>query len=103
MRHTHEFYTLAMTIGLVQGGIQALSRSFYARIIPADKTAEFFGFYNMLGKFAVVIGPVLMAGVGLLARHMGLAGSVASRIGISSVAILFILGAVLLAFVEEKE
>jgi UMF1 family MFS transporter len=103
MNHTYEFYTLAVTIGLVQGGIQALSRSFYARIIPADKAAEFFGFYNMLGKFAVVVGPVLMAGVGLLARHMGLAGSLASRIGISSVALLFILGAVLLAFVEEKE
>jgi len=103
MRHAYEFYALAVTIGLVQGGIQALSRSFYARLIPADKAAEFFGFYNMLGKFAVVIGPVLMAGVGLLARDMGMAGSMASRLGISSVALLFVLGAVLLAFVKEKD
>ena len=103
MRHAYEFYALAVTIGLVQGGIQALSRSFYARLIPADKAAEFFGFYNMLGKFAVVIGPVLMAGVGLLAKDMGMAGSMASRLGISSVALLFVLGAVLLAFVKEKD
>jgi len=102
MRHAFEFYALAVTIGLVQGGIQALSRSYYGRIIPADKSAEFFGFYNMLGKFAVFIGPVLMAGVGLLARHSGLAGPLASRVSISSVALLFILGAVLLAFVDEK-
>jgi UMF1 family MFS transporter len=47
-------------IGLFQGGIQALSRSLYTRIIPKKKSAEFFGFYNMLGKFAAVIGPALM-------------------------------------------
>ena len=102
MRHSYEFYALAVTIGLVQGGMQALSRSLYARMIPADKAAEFFGFYNMLGKFAVVIGPVLMAGVGLLAKNMGMANSVASRVGISSVALLFVLGGVLLSFVDES-
>lgn len=102
MRQPGEFYALAVAIGLVQGGIQALSRSFYARLIPADKTAEFFGFYNMLGKFAVVIGPLLMAGVGLLAKNMGMASSAASRVGICSVVLLFILGGVLLAFVDES-
>ncbi|HQP30321.1 MAG TPA: MFS transporter [Deltaproteobacteria bacterium] len=102
MHKPGEFYALAVTIGLVQGGIQALSRSFYARLIPADKAAEFFGFYNMLGKFAVVIGPALMAGFGLVARGMGLPASVAARVGISSVALLFILGAVLLTFVDES-
>ena len=102
MRNAFEFYALAVTIGLVQGGIQALSRSYYGRIIPADKSAEFFGFYNMLGKFAVVLGPLLMAGVGLLARSLGVSGPVASRLSISSVALLFILGAALLAFADEK-
>ena len=56
---TWEFYTLAAIIGLVQGGVQALSRSYYARLIPDDQAAEFFGFYNMLGKSAAVIGPVM--------------------------------------------
>jgi len=60
LEHVSEFYALAVVIGLVQGGIQSLSRSLYARLIPTDKTAEFFGFYNMLGKFAAVLGPVLV-------------------------------------------
>ena len=65
MQGQAEFYGLAVVIGLVQGGVQALSRSFYTRIIPKDKSAEFFGFYNLLGKFAAVIGPVLMGWVGV--------------------------------------
>ena len=60
MEQVGEFYVMAVVIGLVQGGIQSLSRSLYARIIPADKSAEFFGFYNMLGKFAAVLGPVMV-------------------------------------------
>ncbi len=90
-----EFYILAVAIGLVQGGVQSLSRSFYARIIPAEKSAEFFGFYNMMGKFAALLGPIMMGTVGLLT------GS--PRIGILSVGLLFILGAVLLLFVDEEE
>ena len=55
------FYVLAIAIGLVQGGVQSLSRSLYARLIPVSKTAEFFGFFNMVGKFAAILGPLLMA------------------------------------------
>ena len=66
MEEAWEFYTLAVVIGLAQGGVQALSRSLYSRLIPADKAAEFFGFYNMLGKFAVVLGPLLMGYVAAL-------------------------------------
>ena len=54
------FFCLAALIGIFQGGIQALSRSLYARLVPKNMEAEFFGFYNMLGKFASVIGPLLM-------------------------------------------
>jgi len=90
-----EFYVLAAVIGLVQGGVQALSRSFYARLVPARRAAEFFGFYNMLGKFAAVIGPFLMGWVGLLT------GS--SRLSILSIAALFILGGLLLHRVDEEE
>lgn len=94
MTETWEFYALAVAIGLVQGGIQSLSRAFYARLIPADKAAEFFGFYNMLGKFAAIIGPVMVGWVGALAGN--------PRLGILSILVLFIAGGSLLAFVDTE-
>ncbi len=97
-----EFFVLAAVVGTVQGGIQALSRSYYARMIPKDKSAEYFGFYNMLGKFAAVIGPALMGGFGLLVRRAGYSADTASRAGITSVALLFVVGGVLLYFVDEE-
>lgn len=110
----YEFYMLAVAIGLVQGGIQALSRSFYSRLIPKGQNAEYFGFYNMLGKFAAIFGPALMGVVGLLTRRflMPLSpteaqieaiGRTASRISIASVVILFIIGAILFYFVDEEK
>ena len=95
MDSSAEFYGLAVTIGLVQGGVQALSRSYYARLIPADKSAEFFGFYNMLGKFAAVLGP-LMIGVVSLA-------SGSHRWGMLSIVVLFLLGMALLVKVDVGE
>ncbi len=103
MRDTREFYILAIIVGLVQGGIQALSRSFYARIIPANKSAEYFGFYNMIGKFAAVLGPVVMGGSGLLIRSLGYGSDIASRAGITSISIFFIAGGVLFYFVDEEK
>jgi len=97
-----EFYILAIIIGLVQGGIQALSRSYYAKIIPVDKSAEYFGFYNMLGKFAAVIGPVFMGLIGLTVRHMGYSGDISSRVSIMSISLFFIAGGTLLYFVDEE-
>ncbi len=99
---TREFYLLAVIIGFVQGGIQALSRSFYARIIPEGKSAEYFGFYNMLGKFAAIIGPVLIGSVGVIMRSLGFGGTTASRIGITSISLLFLAGGTLLFFVDEE-
>ena len=98
-----EFYMLAILIGLVQGGIQSLSRSYYARIIPANRSAEYFGLYNMLGKFAAVIGPVLMGGVGLLVRGLGFSSNNATRVGISSLSLLFLAGGILFYFVDEEK
>jgi MFS transporter, UMF1 family len=114
MTEKHEFFVLAGMIGLVQGGIQALSRSYYSRLIPIDRTAEYFGFYNMLGRFAAIIGPALMGGVGLLVRRILMPpdptaaqilsiGRLASRWGIASILVLFILGGTLLYFVDEKQ
>jgi len=94
MDSSWEFYALAVTIGLVQGGVQALSRSFYARLIPPEKSAEFFGFYNMLGKFAAVIGPVLMGWVGVVTGN--------PRLAILSILVLFVGGGTLLLFVKRQ-
>ena len=66
MDSIREFFIMAVVIGLVQGGVQSLSRSFFARLIPAEKGGEYFGFYNMLGKFAAIIGPTLMGVTALL-------------------------------------
>jgi UMF1 family MFS transporter len=95
MNHTWEFYALAVLVGLVQGGVQSLSRSVFARLIPTARAGEYFGFYNMLGKFAAVLGPVL---VGVMATLSG-----SPRVGISSILLLFVAGAVLLARVRVPE
>ena len=92
MKSANEFFGLAITIGFVQGGVQSLSRSLYARLIPKDKAGEFFGFYNMLGKFAAVLGPVFMGVVGVLTGN--------PRLSIFAVAFLFIAGGTLLCFVR---
>jgi MFS transporter, UMF1 family len=102
METSREFYIMAMTVGLVQGGIQALSRSFYARIIPAEKSAEYFGFYNMIGKFSAIIGPGLMGCVGLLVRSIGYSSNTASRISITAISLFFVAGGVLLFFVSQE-
>lgn len=92
MKSETHFYILAILIGLFQGGIQALSRSLYSRIIPKSHAAQFFGFFNMLGKFAAVIGPLLIGSVTILT------GS--ARLGILSIIVLFICGAFLLMLVD---
>lgn len=94
IREIEHFYYLAAAIGLVQGGIQALSRSFFARLVPVERSAEFFGFYNMLGKFAAVIGPVMMGWVGVI--------SGSPRIGILSLLLLFIIGFLVLSRVSDR-
>ncbi|MCG8371569.1 MAG: MFS transporter, partial [Proteobacteria bacterium] len=55
------FFVLAVIIGCVQGGVQGLSRSLFASLIPRDQPGEFFGFYNMTTKFAHVLGPAMVA------------------------------------------
>jgi len=94
MQNANDFYWLAAAIGLVMGGIQALSRSMYARMIPKQQAAEFFGFFNMLGKFAAVFGPLLMG----LASY--LTGS--ARFSILVIVALFAAGAIVLYYVDEK-
>lgn len=95
LENVRQFYAMAIVIGLVQGGVQSLSRSFYGRLVPAEKSGEFFGFFNLMGKFAAVVGPVLTGAVALLT------GS--SRLAILSLVILFALGGVLLYQVPDAE
>jgi UMF1 family MFS transporter len=90
-----EFYVMAIVVGLVQGGVQALSRSFYTRIIPRTMAGEFFGFYNMLGKFAVVLGPPLMGAVSVATGN--------PRYSILAIIVLFVIGAALLYLVDETK
>ena len=92
IKQSWEFYTLAIAIGLVQGGVQALSRSLYASLIPPHQSGEFFGFYNMMGKFATVLGPLL---VGVFSVLSG-----SHRVGLLSILILFIAGGALLYKVD---
>ena len=92
MKTTREFYILAMLVGLVQGGTQALSRSLFARMIPKHKSGEFFGFYSVFEKFGGILGPLLF-GIAL-----GQSGS--SRIAILSVVAFFIVGGAILSFVN---
>ena len=66
MTQSWHFYVLAGAIGLVQGGVQALSRSIYAKMIPAAEAGEFFGFFNLLTKFSAILGPFLVGTVSLM-------------------------------------
>jgi len=92
-----DFYKLAIAIGLVQGGVQSLSRSLFARLIPKAKTAEYFGFFNMVGKFASIMGPLLMAVIPLIFVNMS------ERDNILVLLILLISGAFFLSKVPVEE
>ncbi|MGK0673625.1 MAG: MFS transporter [Halothiobacillaceae bacterium] len=83
-----EFYLLAGGIGLVQGGVQAQSRAYFARLTPPGREGEFFAFYNMLGKFAALFGPIL---VGVMTLASG-----DHRVGMLAILPLFAGGAWLL-------
>jgi UMF1 family MFS transporter len=90
-----QFYVMAVIIGCVQGGVQSLSRSLYAALIPPAHSGEFFGFYNMLTKFAHVVGPAM---IGVAA---GLSDS--PKIVLLVLLPLFVFGAVLLTRVPEVQ
>ena len=92
-----DFYVLAVAIGLVQGGVQSLSRSLYARLVPTSKTAEFFGFFNMVGKFATIFGPLLIA------YTPKVIPGATERDGIISLTLLFVVGGFLLSRVRVDE
>ncbi len=88
------FWAMAFLVGTSQGGIQALSRSFFGTLIPKSRSGEFYGFYNIFGKFAAILGPFLL----------GIASDITgeSRYGVLSIVVLFVIGGVVLVFVHRK-
>lgn len=95
MQTALHFYLLAIMVGLVQGGSQALSRAIFSRLIPTGRHAEFFSFYSLSGKFAAIFGSAMF---GFIGQWTG-----SSRAGIASLALFFIIGIVLLLSVNEKK
>lgn len=85
-----EFWFMASFVGVFQGAIQALSRSYYAKIIPREKSSEYFGIYDIFGKGAAFIGTMLM---GVTTQIFG-----TSKAGVGSIALLFIAGYIVFLF-----
>tara|TARA_A100001015_G_C15016378_1_gene725729 strand:- start:1744 stop:2709 length:966 start_codon:yes stop_codon:yes gene_type:complete len=90
-----EFYILAALVGFVQGGIQASSRGLFAKLIPYEKAGEFFGIFNTFGKAGAFIGPALVG------TFLAIFNNV--RISLLPILVLFILGLIVLYFVETDE
>ncbi|MDE7320392.1 MAG: MFS transporter [Lachnospiraceae bacterium] len=93
MSHAWEFWLLAVCVAVFQGGIQALSRSYFTRIIPKEQAAEYFGFYDIFGKGAAFMGTLMLGAATQL--------SGTSRTGIGLLSILFLAGYVLFRKAEK--
>lgn len=96
---THFIFFACLT-GTVQGAIQALSRSYFSKMIPDNDSCDYFGFYNMVGRFAIILGPAIVAFSNLIMHNVGFRAQTASRSGISALAVLFIIGGILLLRVK---
>ena len=90
-----EFFVLGIVVGVVLGGTQALSRSFYGAMIPEEASAEFYGFYSVFSKFSSIWGPITF---GVIKQVTG-----SARLAIISLMVFFIVGLVLLSFVDEAK
>lgn len=89
-----DIFVLGALVGSAQGGIQALSRSYFAKIVPKESSSEFFGFYNIFGKFAAILGPLIMASITDLTGN--------ARLSIFGILPLFIIG-FLITFLLPKD
>ena len=94
LRSAVEFWVLAICVGLFQGGIQALSRSEFGKLIPKDQANEYYGFFDIFGKYAAVMGTFLVSVFTQITGN--------SSIGVLSIAVLFLVGFALLAKMPEK-
>lgn len=94
LRSAVEFWILAIMVGLFQGGIQALSRSEFGKLVPKEHANEYFGFFDIFGKYAAVMGTFLVSTITALTG--------VSSLGVLSLAILFVVGFVLLRKVPDR-
>jgi len=97
-----QFGLFAALSAVPLGALQALSRSYFARLIPAERSAEYFGFYDVMGKFAVVLGPLTVGIVVWLSRSLlGTDSALAARFGCASLSLFFVAGGILLSRVGD--
>ena len=94
LKEMKDFLLLAVLVGTAQGGIQALSRSFYGKLVPAEHASEYFGFFDVFGKFSAVIGPALF---GVVAQLTGV-----TNYGALAVMFMFILGGAIFMFLVPR-
>jgi UMF1 family MFS transporter len=87
---------IAALVGSAQGGVQALSRSYFAKIVPGDDAAEYFGFLNLVGKFSAIVGPILVGTIAFWTHRAGVSSHLSSRIAMSSIVVFFVTGGWLL-------
>lgn len=95
MTETWQFWILAGAVGLLQGGVQAISRSFYSVLIPQEHSSEYFGFFSISSRFASILGPLMFALIG------DITGS--TRNSILSISVFFIAGGIMLLTVKDPE
>ncbi|WP_374079267.1 MFS transporter [Bdellovibrio bacteriovorus] len=93
MSQAWHFYLLATMIGMFQGGVQSLSRSMFGRMIRKEESGEYFGLFNLVGRFASILGPMVVA--------VGVTVTGSSRMGMMGLIFLFVAGGILLALVKE--
>ena len=94
LKEMKDFLMLAVLVGTAQGGIQALSRSFYGKLVPAEQASEYFGFFDVFGKFSAVIGPALF---GVVAQFTGV-----TNYGVLAVMLMFVIGGGIFLFLVPK-
>ena len=88
-----QFWVLAGVVGLAQGGVQSLSRSFFGKLVPKENSNEYFGFFNIFGKYADLLGPILMAISGIVLKQ--------SKYAILFLVVFFIIGYVMMDKVDK--
>ena len=90
-----EFWVLAVAVGLAQGGVQSLSRSYFGKLIPKEESNEYFGFFDIFGKFADFFGPLILSASAFIFK--------ASKYGVLALIVLFIIGFIFLSLVPKNK
>ncbi|SDN27432.1 MFS transporter [Acetanaerobacterium elongatum] len=90
-----EFWVLAVAVGLAQGGVQSLSRSYFGKLIPKEESNEYFGFFDIFGKFADFFGPLILSASAFIFK--------ASKYGVLALIVLFIIGFIFLSLIPKND